>query len=310
MADMILGQPAAGGAPPADLVKDSDTAHFMADVIEASQTTPVVVDFWAPWCGPCKQLTPTIEKVIKGTRGAVKLVKINVDENQQLAAQLRIQSIPTVFGFAGGRPVDGFAGALPESQVKQFVDRLLAAAGGAAQESPIADALNQAKALSEAGDSKRAAALYSQIMAAEPENVAAIAGLARAQVANDELDKARETLTKVPEAGKNDPEVAAVKAALDLAEKSKGAGSNLAELEARLAADPNDLQARFDRALALYGMGRREEAIDELLAIFKKNRDWNDQAARKQLVQFFEAQGPKDPLTLSGRRKLSSILFS
>src|SRR5258705_8176623 len=134
MADMILGQPVAGGAPPADLVKDSDTAHFMADVIEAWQTTPVVVDFWAPWCGPCKQLTPTIEKVIKGTRGAVKLVKINVDENQQLAAQLRIQSIPTVFGFAGGRPVDGFAGALPESQVKQFVDRLLTAAGGAAQE--------------------------------------------------------------------------------------------------------------------------------------------------------------------------------
>jgi putative thioredoxin len=221
MADMILGQPAAASAPPADMIKDSDTAHFMADVIEASQTTPVVVDFWAPWCGPCKQLTPTIEKVIKGTRGAVKLVKINIDENQQLAAQLRIQSIPTVFGFAGGRPVDGFAGALPESQVKAFVDRLLTAAGGAAaQESPIADALNQAKALSEAGDSKRAAALYSQIMAAEPENVAAIAGLARAQIANDEFDKARETLAKVPDAGKNDPEVAAVKAALDLAEKS------------------------------------------------------------------------------------------
>ena len=308
---MILGQPAAASAPPADVIKDSDTAHFMADVIEASQTSPVVVDFWAPWCGPCKQLTPTIEKVIKGTRGAVKLVKINVDENQQLAAQLRIQSIPTVFGFAGGRPVDGFAGALPESQVKAFVDRLLAAAGGAAaQESPIADALNQAKALSEAGDSKRAAALYSQIMAAEPENVAAIAGLARAQIANGELDKARDTLAKVPDAGKNDAEVAAVKAALDLAEKSKGAGSNLAELEVRLAVDPNDLQARFDRALALYGMGRREEAIDELLAILKKNREWNDQAARKQLVQFFEAQGPKDPLTLSGRRKLSSILFS
>ena len=306
---MILGQPAAGGAPPADLVKDSDTAHFMADVIEASQTTPVVVDFWAPWCGPCKQLTPTIEKVIKGTRGAVKLVKINVDENQELAAQLRIQSIPTVFAFAAGRPVDGFAGALPESQVKAFVDRLLATAGGAAQESPIADALNQAKALFEAGDAKRAAALYGQVLAAEPENVAAIAGFARAQVANGELDKARETLAKVPEAGKNDAEVAAAKAALDLAEKSKGAG-NLSELEARLAADPNDLQARFDRALALYGMGRREEAIDELLAIFKKNREWNDQAARKQLVQFFEAQGPKDPLTLSGRRKLSSILFS
>ncbi|HEY4636251.1 MAG TPA: thioredoxin [Rhodospirillales bacterium] len=309
MADMILGQPAAGGAPPADLVKDSDTAHFMADVIEASQTTPVVVDFWAPWCGPCKQLTPTIEKVIKGTRGAVKLVKINIDENQELAAQLRIQSIPTVFAFAAGRPVDGFAGALPESQVKAFVDRLLATAGGAAQESPIADALNQAKALFEAGDAKRAAALYGQVLAAEPENVAAIAGLARAQVANGELDKARETLAKVPEAGKGDAEVAAAKAALDLAEKSKGAG-NLSELEARLAADPNDLQARFDRALALYGMGRREEAIDELLAILKKNREWNDQAARKQLVQFFEAQGPKDPLTLSGRRKLSSILFS
>jgi len=306
---MILGQPAAGGAPPADLVKDSDTAHFMADVIEASQTTPVVVDFWAPWCGPCKQLTPTIEKVIKGTRGAVKLVKINIDENQELAAQLRIQSIPTVFAFAAGRPVDGFAGALPESQVKAFVDRLLATAGGAAQESPIADALNQAKALFEAGDAKRAAALYGQVLAAEPENVAAIAGLARAQVANGELDKARETLAKVPEAGKGDAEVAAAKAALDLAEKSKGAG-NLSELEARLAADPNDLQARFDRALALYGMGRREEAIDELLAILKKNREWNDQAARKQLVQFFEAQGPKDPLTLSGRRKLSSILFS
>jgi len=306
---MILGQPAAASAPPADVIKDSDTAHFMADVIEASQTTPVVVDFWAPWCGPCKQLTPTIEKVIKGTRGAVKLVKINVDENQQLAAQLRIQSIPTVFGFAGGRPVDGFAGALPESQVKQFVDRLLAAAGGAAQESPIADALNQAKALFEAGDAKRAAGLYGQVLATEPENVAAIAGLARAQVVNGELDKARETLARVPDAGKADAEVAAATAALDLAEKSKGAG-NLSELEAKLAADPNDHQARFDRALALYGMGRREEAIDELLAIFKKNREWNDQAARKQLVQFFEAQGPKDPLTLSGRRKLSSILFS
>ena len=308
---MILGQPAAGGAPPADVIKDSDTAHFMQDVIEASQKTPIVVDFWAPWCGPCKQLTPAIEKVIKGTRGAVKLVKINVDENQQLAAQLRIQSIPTVFAFAGGRPVDGFAGALPESQVKAFVDRLLAAAGAPAgeQDSPIADALNQAKALFDAGDAKRAAALYGQILAAEPENVAAIAGLARAHIAAGELDKARDALGRVPEAGKSDPEVAAAKAALDLAEKSKGAG-NLAELEAKLAANPNDHQARFDRALGLYGMGKREEAIDELLAIIKKDRDWNEQAARKQLVQFFEAQGPKDPLTLAGRRKLSSLLFS
>jgi putative thioredoxin len=308
MTEIIWGTPAGGPPPPADVIKDSDTAHFMADVIEASQKTPVIVDFWAPWCGPCKQLTPTIEKVVKGARGAVKLVKINVDENQQLAAQLRIQSIPTVFAFAGGRPVDGFAGALPESQVKAFVDRLLSAAG-TAPESPVADALKQAKALFEAGDAKRAAALYGQIIAAEPDNVAALAGLARALIATGELDKARETLGRVPDAGKNDPEVAAAKAALDLAEKSKGAG-NLGELEAKAAANPDDLQARFDLAIALYGMGRREEAIDQLLAIVKRDREWNEQAARKQLVQFFEALGPKDPLTLQGRRKLSSLLFS
>jgi len=309
MTEMILGKPD-GGALPADVVKDSDTAHFMADVIETSQKTPVIVDFWAPWCGPCKQLGPAIEKVVKAARGAVKLVKINIDENQQLAQQLRIQSIPTVFAFSGGRPVDGFAGALPESQLKAFVDRLIGAAGAQQGASPIDEALAQAKALFEAGDAKRAAALYGQVIAAEPENVSAIAGLARAQLATGELDSARATLSKVPDAAKNDAEVTAVKAALDLAEKSKGAAGNLAEFESKLAADPNDHQARFDYALALYGMDKREQAIDELLAIIKRNREWNEQAARKQLVQFFEALGPKDPLTLSGRRKLSSLLFS
>ena len=305
--EMMIGQTSAGAAP-ADVVKESSTATFVVDVIETSMKTPVIVDFWAPWCGPCKQLGPVLEKAVKAARGAVKMVKINVDENQQLAQQLRIQSIPAVFAFAGGRPVDGFSGALPESQVKSFVDRL-AQSGAGKQASPIEAALLQAKELLEAGDATRAGALYGQILGQEADNLSALGGLARCQLAARDFTGARATLARVPKGKEKDAEIASVAAALELAERGASAG-NPDSLRARLVADANDHQARFDLALALYGADQREEAIEELLTIFKRNRGWNEEAARKQLLQFFEAQGPTDPLTLSGRRKLSSVLFS
>ncbi len=304
---MLIGQPGSPGAPAAaDLIKDSDAAGFMADVIEASQTTPVLVDFWAPWCGPCKQLTPIIERLVKQYAGKVKLVKINVDENQELAAQFRVQSIPAVYGFKGGRPFDGFMGALPESQIKQFIERL---AGGG---SPIDDALAEAETLMKDGLNDEALMIYQEILAQDPAHVKALAGALRCYLALGQDDVARELVEKLPAQIRGTPDIQGVQAALELKAATAGTGNaaEVQQLEAKVAADPKDMQSRLDLAMARFGAGDRAGALDDLLAMVKADRAWNEQAARKQLVKFFEAFGPTDPLTHSGRRRLSAILFS
>ena len=303
----MVGQPGGNGAA-ADLIKDSTTAAFMDDVVNASMQTPVIVDFWAPWCGPCKQLGPILEKVVTAARGAVKLVKVDIDKNPEIAEQLRIQSIPAVFAFAGGRPVDAFQGALPESQVKAFVDKLSATAG-TTQADPIADALAQAKEMLDGEDFAAAGAIYQQIIEHDGDNLPARAGLARCLVTTGELAQASEVLTAVPEDKRDDSEIAAAWSVLELAQKSAGAG-DLGDLERRVEAEPNNHQVRFDLALALYGAGRRADAIDQLIEIIRRDRTWNDEAARKELLQLFEAMGAADPETIAGRRKLSAILFS
>ncbi len=310
METMLKG--AAPQAAPADLIKDSDQTKFAKDVLEASRTVPVIVDFWAPWCGPCKQLQPTIEKVVTAAKGAVKLVKINIDQNQMLAQQLRIQSIPAVYAFFGGRPVDGFMGAVPESQVKQFVDRLIQAAGGAAGEGggdEIAELLEHAKAAVAQNDGDLAVRIYSEILGLDPTHATALAGMARYHVLTGDLDQARELLAQVQAKDKTNADVVAVQAEIDLAEKAKEAGP-VAELQAKAAADPTDFQTRLDLALAYWAGGQRQEAIDELLAMIKADRKWNDEAARKELLKLFEALGFSDPLAVDGRKRLSRILFS
>ena len=310
METMLKG--AAPQAAPADLIKDSDQTKFAKDVLEASRTVPVIVDFWAPWCGPCKQLQPAIEKVVKEAKGAVKLVKINIDQNQMLAQQLRIQSIPAVYAFFGGRPVDGFMGAVPESQVKQFVDRLVQAAGGAPGEgggNEIAELLEHAKAAVAQNDLELAARIYSEILGAEPTNVIALAGMARYHVQTGDLDQARELLEQIPAKERTGADIAAVQAAIDLAEKAKEAGP-IGDLKAKASADPKDFQARLDLALAYWAGDQKQEAIDELLAMIKLDRNWNEGAARQQLLKFFEALGFTDPLAVDGRKRLSSILFA
>ena len=282
----------------------------MVDVIEASKTTPVIIDFWAPWCEPCKQLGPVIEKVVTENAGAVKLVKINIDENQEIAQQMRVQSIPAVFAFAGGQPVDGFAGALPESQIKQFVERVLRASKDKTGPSPIDEALEQAAQAEETGDTDQAGAIYSEILKHQPENIPAIAGLARNLHAKGETDAARALLDGLPDKAKQDPEIKSVLASLDLAEKIGDSQVDLEPLRAQLAADENNHQARFDLALALYAANEAEAAIDELLTLFSRNRGWNDDAARKQLVEIFDALGAESELVSDSRRRLSSLMFA
>ena len=311
--DILIGQGKAGanGAAAAAAIKDSDTEHFMADVIEASNELPVIVDFWATWCGPCKQLGPQLEKAVKDAKGAVRLVKIDIDKNQELAAQMRIQSIPAVYAFHRGRPVDGFVGALQESQIKAFVQRIVKQAGGAAAgPSPIDQALEEAETALKGGDAGTASALFGQVLQHEPDNAVAAGGLIRALVKGGDPEQAREVLDKLAPALAKDKAIEAARAMLELAEQAAKAAGGTAELEARLAKDPNDHQARYDLALALYGAGNAEPALDALLEIVRRNRGWNEEAARKQLVKIFEALGPTDPLTLSGRRRLSSILFA
>ena len=305
MEEIIGGEGLAGPGGSGTLVKEGDTASFGEDVIQASMEVPVIVDFWAPWCGPCKQLGPAIEKVVGAAAGAVKLVKINVDENQQLAAQLRVQSIPAVFAFKNGQPVDGFVGALPESQIKAFVERLAGEIGPSAVE----EATAHARALLEEGDLASAAGLFGEALKAEPGNPDAAAGLAKCYMANGDLERARQTLSVVPPEHQNHPEVRSVEAALTLAENSGDIG-DIQELRAKVEADPTDHQARFELSESLMVAGQREEAVDELLEIMRRDRNWNEEAARKQLITLFEAFGPTDELTLSGRRQLSSLLFS
>ena len=306
-------KPTAGAAPAAgDLIKDSSDRAFMADVIEASQAVPVIVDFWAPWCGPCKQLGPILEKAVLAAKGKVRLVKIDTDKDPMVASQLRVQSIPAVYAFFQGRPVDGFMGALPESQVKAFVEKLvkLAGAAGGGEGDILEEALAQAKEALEAGDTQTASEIYGEILQADPENLnaAAYAGLVRCLIVSDDLARAKQMLDKVPEQIAKDKEIAAVRSALEVAEQAANAGP-IPELTEKVARNPDDHESRFDLALALFAAGKREAAVDELLELVRRDRAWNDEAARKQLVKFFEAFGPTDPLTVQTRRRLSSILF-
>ena len=301
---MLLNQGQAAPATSDNLVSDTTAQTFVKDVIEESRTRPVLVDFWAPWCGPCKTLTPTLEKVVRAAKGKVKLVKMNIDDHPQVAQQLGIQSIPTVFAFVNGQPVDGFMGALPENQIAAFIERIAGKTEGG-----IADVVKTADEMLASGDAAGAAEVYAQILAEESDNVAALGGLARAHVEAGNLEAAKQTLTLVPKGKENDPGIAAARAALELKEKAASVG-DLSALEAAVAANDKDHQARFDLAVALNASGRREEALDHLLTIVRRDRKWNDEAARKQLVQFFEAWGATDDMTVQGRRKLSSILFS
>jgi len=310
--DGLVGAAAPGPAV-GDLIKNSNTRGFMADVIDASHDVPVIVDFWAPWCGPCKQLGPQLEKAVREARGAVRMVKINIDESPEIAQQMRIQSIPVVYAFVQGRPVDGFVGAVPESQIKTFIKRLAQTAGAQVPESPVEQAMEEAKALMEAGDFANAGGILAQVVQHDPTNAIARARLARTQLAANEHKQAREMLASIPADKMKDPAVAseanAVKAALELAE-SAGAAGPLQELKQKVAADANDHQARLDLASALYAAGDGDAAVDALIESIRRNRAWNEEAARKQLLKLFEAFGPTDPRTIQGRRKLSSVLFS
>jgi putative thioredoxin len=299
---MNVGVATAGAG---DVVGDTTTQTFRKDVIEESRRQPVLVDFWATWCGPCKQLTPVLEKAVRAAKGAVKLAKMNIDEHPAIASQMGIQSIPAVIAFVNGQPVDGFMGALPESQVIAFLERLTRQEIGG-EEKELLKAADDALV---AGNAADAAELYSEVLVGDAGNVQAIAGLARALVETGNVEEARHALEQVPESKRNDSAVAAARAAIEVAEQAAHLGP-VAELEQKVAANPLDHQGRFDLAVALNASNRRQEALDQLLEIVRRDRKWNDDAARKQLVQFFEAWGPTDEHTVSGRRRLSSILFA
>ncbi|HEV2563067.1 MAG TPA: thioredoxin [Rhizomicrobium sp.] len=310
------GRPIGGAAKPAatahsEYVKDSGLETFAADVIDASREVPVIVDFWAPWCGPCKTLGPLLEKVVNEAKGAVRMVKVNIDENQEIARQLRIQSIPTVYAFKNGQPVDGFMGAIPEPQVRAFVQHLMGdeaahAHGGPGHAEEVLAAADEAFA---AGDLAMAAQAYAHVLQDEPGHPKAVAGLARCYLKSGDIERARKTLGLVKPDGANDEAIRAIDAELKLKESAPDAGDT-APLRAKLEANPNDHQARYDLAMALDAADKREEALDQLLEIVKRERKWNEEAARKQLVMLFEAMGPTDPRTIAARRKLSAILFA
>ena len=299
--DKLIGQEA--GAPGA--VVDSTTQTFTADVIDASMEQPVIVDFWAPWCEPCKTLGPTLEKIVNAAQGKVKLVKVDIDQNQEIAMQMRIQSIPAVFAFKNGQPVDGFVGAQSESQVKSFVERLTGPIGP----TPVEQAMEQAQKALDEEDFNSASNIYSQVLKHAPDEAAAVAGMARSLLGMGDAAGAREVLDAVDNKLAAHADIEGARAALELAERSEESGDET-ELRTRLEADENDHQARYDLAMAHYAQARNEEAIDELLEIVKRARSWNEEAAREMLLQIFEALGPTHELTVAGRRKLSSILFS
>ncbi|MBT8472222.1 MAG: co-chaperone YbbN [Marinicaulis sp.] len=293
------------------LVKDATIDSFEADVIKESMVRPVIVDFWADWCGPCKQLAPALEKAVADANGAVLLVKVDIDKNQMLASQLRIQSIPTVYAFHQGRPIDGFQGALPESEIKAFVDRVMAAAGGSPSEGddPNEDYLSAGEAAFEESDFAAAAQLFGQVAQADPTNIKALAGLARCYVGLQDFQQAKQVLETIPADQQEDPTLQSIKAAIALAESNPTSG-DLASLEAKVAAEPESLDAKFDFAGALLAAGSMENAVDQLLTIIETDREWNEDAARKKLLTVFDALGAGNPLTLRARRRLSSILFS
>lgn len=288
-----------GGTP---IIKDTTTQAFSADVLAESARQPVLVDFWAPWCEPCKQLTPVLEKIAQAAGGKFKLVKMNIDDHPQIAGRLGVRSIPAVIAFQKGQPVDGFMGAMPESQVRGFIERLTGPLGAS-------DQLAEAEAALAAGDTTEAAEIFAGLLAEDPTDMKALAGLVRAHVAQGDMETAQNLLAQAPATMAQDPALVAARAALDNAVQAASVG-DLSQLAVQLLSEPNDHKARLDLAIALNALGRREEAADALLEIVKRDRSWNDDGGRKQLLQFFDAWGPMDPNTIAARRKLSSLLFS
>jgi putative thioredoxin len=297
----LIGETLPGKAP-TDLIKEGSDASFIADVVEASRVQPVIVDFWATWCGPCRQLTPALEKAVKAAKGAVKLVKIDIDKNPVYAGQLRVQSIPTVYAFSGGKPVDGFMGALPDSQIKAFMDKLIGSAPG----SEVDELLAMAKESLDLGDTGGAAQAFAQALQLEPDNLAAIGGLARCYLAGGDLERAGEVVEMAPPGAKN-ADLESVRAALALA---AAAPSDTSDAERRLARDPDDHEARLDLAMALAGKGKLQAAADHLLTLLARDRAWREGAARAELLKIFEAAGPTSDVAKQGRKKMAAILFS
>ncbi|KEJ90423.1 thioredoxin family protein [Sulfitobacter donghicola] len=296
-------------APADDLIKDTTEANFMADVVEASQTTPIIVDFWAPWCGPCKTLGPQLEAAVTAAKGAVKMVKVNVDEAQMIAGQLQIQSIPTVYAFWQGQPIDGFQGAVPQSEMVEFIDRVIKASGGESATDTLNDAVEAAEEMLAEGQAEDAAQTFAAILGEDPQHAAAYGGAVRAHIALGDLDQAEGLLNGAPIEISTTPELEAAHAQLELARQAADAGP-VAELTAAVEANPDDHQARFDLAQALYANGDAEAGVEQLLELFKRDREWNDGAAKAQLFTIFDALKPNDPVALNGRRKLSSMIFA
>jgi len=304
----VVEQGNGAAAVAADLIKETTTQTFVKDVIEESRRQPVLIDFWAEWCGPCRQLTPVLEKAVRNAKGKVKLVKMNIDQHPAIPGQMGIQSIPAVIAFVNGQPADGFMGAVPESQVNAFIEKLTKGMS-APGEPNIAEILQEAEAVLAEGDPAAAAQIYAEVLALDATNIPAMAGLAKCYVTTGAIEQAKQTLAMVPDAKRNDAAVKAVQAAIDLAEQAQSVGP-IGELEQKVAANPLDHQARFDLATALNAMGKRGEATAQLLEIVKRDRKWNDDGARKLLVQLFEAWGGADEATVEGRKRLSTILFS